>query len=262
MSKPHPLLGALRREMKRAGDPERAAGQQAYMKSAMPYHGLRNSETRAICRKVFADYTIDPGDGARWRADVLAIWHGADHREERYAAIELAQLRKARVLHTMDALPMFEELVVTGAWWDYVDTIASHDLGQILRNEPKAMRRAMLAWSKCDDMWKRRSSILCQLQFDAETDLELLYACIEPSISSKEFFLRKAIGWALRQLAWTDPSEVESYVRANEPRLSGLSIREALKNIGGPGPRGASRARDDSAEVTSSRARGAKRRSA
>lgn len=234
------------------------------MKSAMPFHGVRNAEMRAICRKVFVRYEIDARDGTRWRDDVLAIWREADHREERYAAIELAQLRKARVLHTMDALPMFEELVVTGAWWDYVDTIASHDLGLLLRNEPKAMRRAMLAWSKCEDMWKRRSSILCQLRFDADTDLDLLYTCIEPSIASKEFFLRKAIGWALRQLAWTDPAEVERYVRANEARLSGLSIREALKNIEAPSTRGKGRKSDRAApeRVTSSPARAAKQRSA
>ena len=255
-AKTHPLLAVLRREMSNAGDPARAAGQQAYMKSVMPYHGLRNAETRAICRKVFADYDIDPSDGARWREDVLAIWRGADHREERYAAIELAQLRRARVLHTMAALPTFEELIVTGAWWDHVDTIASHDLGLVLRNEPKAMRRAMLAWSKSEDMWKRRSSILCQLSFKGHTDLGLLYACIEPSIASKEFFLRKAIGWALRQYAWTDPLEVDRYVRANESRLSGLSIREALKNIGSPP------ARRGASAVTSSRGRGAKRKSA
>jgi 3-methyladenine DNA glycosylase AlkD len=80
-------------------------------------------------------------------------------------------------------------------------------------------------------MWKRRASILCQLGYKRETDLGLLYACIEPSLSSKEFFLRKAIGWALRQYAWTDPREVRRYVKANRERLSGLSIREAMKNI-------------------------------
>jgi 3-methyladenine DNA glycosylase AlkD len=80
-------------------------------------------------------------------------------------------------------------------------------------------------------MWKRRAAILCQLGFRRETDLDLLYACIEPSLESKEFFLRKAIGWALRQYAWTDPREVRRYVTANRERLSPLSVREAMKNI-------------------------------
>ncbi len=94
------------------------------------------------------------------------------------------------------------------------------------------MKRRMLAWSRDADMWKRRSAILCQLRAKGETDLEFLYACIEPSLDSKAFFLRKAIGWALRQYAWTDPAEVARYVAAHADRLSGLSQREALKNVG------------------------------
>jgi len=80
-------------------------------------------------------------------------------------------------------------------------------------------------------MWKRRVSIICQLRFKKETDLELLYSNIEPNLDDREFFIRKAIGWALRQYAWTDPGEVVRYVRSRESRLSGLSKREALKNI-------------------------------
>jgi len=79
-------------------------------------------------------------------------------------------------------------------------------------------------------MWKRRTSIICQARSRAATDVELLYACIEPSIASREFFLRKAIGWALREYAHVDPSEIARYVRKNESRLSGLSKREALKH--------------------------------
>jgi 3-methyladenine DNA glycosylase AlkD len=93
------------------------------------------------------------------------------------------------------------------------------------------MRRKMLSWSKSNDMWKRRTSIICQLGCKAKTDLELLYACIEPSLTSREFFLQKAIGWALRQHAWTDAAEVRRYVRLNNDRLSALSRREALKNL-------------------------------
>ena len=76
--------------------------------------------------------------------------------------------------------------------------------GPVLRNYSAPMRRKMLSWSKSNNLWKRRTTILCQLRFKAETDLELLYACIEPSVGSREFFLRRAIGWALRQYARTD----------------------------------------------------------
>jgi 3-methyladenine DNA glycosylase AlkD len=129
-------------------------------------------------------------------------------------------------------MKMYEELIITGAWWDYVDDIASHRVGPILRDHPAPMRRRMLTWSKSSNLWKRRTAILCQLGFKAETDLELLYACIAPSLDSREFFLQKAIGWALRQYAWTDGGEVKKYVRLNHTRLSALSRREALKNIG------------------------------
>ncbi len=201
------------------------------MKSAMPFHGVDATTLRAICRAAFASHPIKGAAG--WRHDVLALWRGARFREERYAAIELTGDRRARPFQTMESLPMYEEMIVSGAWWDLVDTLATKRLGEILRNEPKEMRRAMRAWSRSDDLWKRRSAILCQVAFKRDTDLDLLFALIEPSIASKEFFLRKAIGWALRSYAWTDARPVVRYVEANRERLSGLSAREALKNVTG-----------------------------
>lgn len=200
------------------------------MKSAMPYLGVGAVPLRAACKRVFARLTYATADA--WRNDVLELWRNAEFREQRYAAIELTGIRPARPFQRIDALPMYEELIVTGAWWDYVDAIATHSLCAILRNDPAPMKEAMLEWARSTDLWKRRSAILCQIKAKHETDLDLLYACIEPSMDSTEFFLRKAIGWALRQYAWTDPEEVRRYVAANAARLSGLSKREALKNIG------------------------------
>jgi 3-methyladenine DNA glycosylase AlkD len=223
------LLRRLQRELAKEGDPARAAAMQAYMKSSMPFHGVPSPVTRKICKKVFAEHAID--DAKTWQKDVLAIFRGAKHREEWYAAVHLCSDRRARPFQTMDALPMYDELITGAAWWDIVDVLASHQLGAILRNEPAKMKKKMLAWSRDANMWRARSSILCQLGFKKDIDLDLLYACIEPSLASKEFFLRKAIGWALRQHAWTDPAEVKRYVARNRARMSGLSIREALKNI-------------------------------
>ena len=223
------LLSHIRRELKNVADPDRSAAAQAYMKSAMPFYGVGATDLRRVCKAVFREHPIESAES--WRADVLGLWRGAKFREERYAAIELSGDRRARAFQRMNALPMYEEMIVTGAWWDLVDALASHRLGDILRNDPAPMRRTILAWSRDRDMWKRRSSILCQLRFKQDTDLELLYACIEPSLSSKEFFLRKAIGWALRQYAWTDAGEIVRYVRKHENELSGLSKREALKNV-------------------------------
>lgn len=227
--KPSALLLRTRRELKKLGNARRAAGAQAYMKSVMPYHGVSTPILRAACKKIFAG--IDLSSEAVWRSEVLALWRGAKYREERYVAIGLAGHELAKPFQTPAAMPLYEEIVVTGAWWDYVDSVASQRVGLILRDYPALMKRKMLAWSKSNNMWKRRTSIICQLGFKEDTGLALLYACIEPSIDSKEFFLRKAIGWALRQYAWTDPAEVKRYTKKNSQRLSGLSYREALKNV-------------------------------
>jgi 3-methyladenine DNA glycosylase AlkD len=223
------LLARLRAALSAAGDPVRAAGAQAYAKSAMPYHGVPANPLRAICREAFTN--LDLPDAATWHRHVLGLWTEARFREERYAAIELTGVRAARPFQDLSALPLYERLIVEGAWWDYVDGIAAHRLGTLLRNEPRPMRAAMLEWAHCDDMWKRRSAILCQLTFKGETDLDLLYACIAPSMDSKEFFLRKGIGWALRAVAWRDPDAVVRYVRRYRARLSPLTKREALKNV-------------------------------
>lgn len=224
------LRRRVRQALEAVAEPARAPAMQAYMKSSMPYLGVSSVPRRAALKTVFADLAWP--DSAAWQADVLALWRGTEFREERYAAIELCAIKAARPFQHIDALPMYEEMIVSGAWWDYVDEIAGHRLWVLLQNDRAAMTPTMLAWSTDADMWKRRSSIICQLPAKAATDLDLLYACIEPSIGSTEFFLRKAIGWALRQYAWTDPDEGARYVAANADRLSGLSKREALKNGG------------------------------
>jgi len=166
-----------------------------------------------------------------WRDTALELWRGARYREERYAVIELAGHRSYQQFRTLDALPLYEEMITTGAWWDYVDSIASHRLGELLRKYPKELPAILREWAVSDDLWKRRSAILAQLGFKDGTDLKLLYDCLRPSLDRPEFFLRKAIGWALRQHAWTDPREVVRFVKAHEKQLSPLTKREALKNI-------------------------------
>ncbi len=222
------LLLRVRRELGRVADPQKAPVMQAYMKSIMPYHGVATPVLKKTCRQLFGRLELPSAEV--WRAHVLGLWRGAKYREERYAAIVLSGNKRAVAFQVPAAMPMYEEIIVTGAWWDYVDVVASRRVGPIVKLHPAPMEQMMRAWSKCNNLWKRRASILCQLGFKKDTDLDLLYQCIEPSIDSKEFFLQKAIGWALRQYAWTDPAEVERYVRGNEGRLSGLTRREALKN--------------------------------
>src|ERR1019366_5574013 len=133
-----PLLLDLRRELKRVAAAANAPAMQAYMKSDMPYHGASAAAMRAVCRGVFAPHPSV--SAAAWRRDALALWDGATHREERYAAIEWTGARRARAFQTLEALPMYEHMIVTGAWWDTVDALAKLRLGELLRREPKKMR--------------------------------------------------------------------------------------------------------------------------
>jgi 3-methyladenine DNA glycosylase AlkD len=219
----------LRKEMAAAADPTRASGMQAYMKSTMPYHGLRSAQVDEICKKVFADHPFETC--REWTVGILDLWRGARYREERYAAIRLISVKAHRQCRTPALMPVLEEIIVTGAWWDYVDS-AAQVVGELLRSHPKQIRPVMRAWSKDPNLWKRRVSIICQISLKRDTDLTLLYANIQPNLAERDFFIRKAIGWALRAYAWTDPKEVARYVRAHDAELSGLSRREALKNIG------------------------------
>jgi 3-methyladenine DNA glycosylase AlkD len=223
------LAGRVAEELAAVADPARAPRMQAYMKSTMPYLGVSAVPLRQACKRAFAGLSYaSSGD---WQADVLAVWRSARYREQWCAAIELTGIRAARPFQHVDALPMYREMIAAGAWWDVIDSIAPR-LGMILANDRTEMSGLLRRWARDDDMWIRRSAIISQLSARQATDLALLYDCIEPSLDSNAFFLRKAIGWALRQYARTDPQEVSRYVKANERRLSGLSRREALKHIG------------------------------
>lgn len=226
------LIRAIRRELRAGADPVKAPGMQRYMKSAMPYLGVYAPILKSLTRELFAEHLLENFED--WRDTVLVLWRGAKYREERYAAISLAGHKSYLRFQTLDALPMYEEMIVSGAWWDYVDSIASAQLGAILRHSPRETAAVLKAWAKDPDIWKRRSAILAQLNFKSDTDRKLLYACIRPSLGHREFFLRKAIGWALREYAWTEPDEVRRYVREHETQLSALSKREALKHAGLP----------------------------
>lgn len=227
------LVEAIRSALAAAGDPERAVGQQRYMKSEMPYHGITTPEQRAILRPLLAEHRMDTA--TQWEATVRELWDGATHREQRYAALGLARHRAYRSFRTAAALPLYRHLVVTGAWWDYVDEIASHLVGEVLRAEPTVVRPVLLSWAQDDDLWLRRTAILAQLGSKADTDLDLLATAITASLEGSrhgsEFFIRKAIGWALREQAKTDPEWVRAFLARHHARLSGLSRREASKHL-------------------------------
>ena len=216
-----------------AADPERAPQQQAYMKSDMPYFGVGVPQCRRIAGAVFRTHPLP--DARAWEAAILDLWRNAAHREERYAAVELLLFgRYSRWLEPA-RVPLIEELVVTGAWWDYVDAIAGRGVGTMLAAHPQPMKAVLREWSKDDDIWKRRTAILAQLKSKRATDTELLADTIRPSIGEAEFFLRKGIGWALREYASTPrpirPGSSWPSSRLIPMLMSDLSRREALKHL-------------------------------
>lgn len=218
------VLAKLRAET----NPERARQQQLYMKSEMPYYGLSVPRCRRIAHEMLRDNP--PQNSLAWVSLILLLWRDATHREERYVAIELLLHKKFAHWLGTDLLPVLEEMVVTGAWWDYVDALAARGVGTMLANDPIQTRRTLYKWAKDQNIWKRRVAILAQLKSKTNTDVELLSKCIKPSIGHSEFFLRKGIGWALREYSKTDPDWVKEFVEKH-PDLSDLSRREALKHI-------------------------------
>ncbi|MEZ5168437.1 MAG: wax ester/triacylglycerol synthase family O-acyltransferase [Acidimicrobiales bacterium] len=212
-----------------AGDPERAAKQQAYMKSTMPYHGVPAPVVRKLTTALVAAHPFPDRDA--WLTGVATLWRDATHREQRYVATDLAYRSTYRRWLDPDAFWLVEEMIVTGAWWDHVDELASNHVGHLLAHHREVIRPILWRWATDDDRWRRRTAIICQLKFRDRTDLELLFHAIESSIDEKDFFLRKAIGWSLRQYAKTAPDTVVGFVDRHVERLSGLSRREALKNL-------------------------------
>ena len=211
-----------------AADPLRAPQQQAYMKSTMPYFGVGVPQCRRIAKSVFKTHPLP--DARAWEAAILDIWRMAAHGEERYAAVELLLFGRYSSWLEPVRIPMIEELVLTGAWWDYVDAIAGRGVGTMLAAHPRPTKALLRKWARDDIIWKRRTATLAQLRAKRATDPKLLADVIRPSIGESEFFLRKSIGWALREYSKTDPAWVTEFVRAHQ-ELSDLSRREALKHL-------------------------------
>ncbi len=148
----------------------------------------------------------------------------------RYAAIELLLFAKYRKKWlTPDTVPLVREMIETGPWWDFVDSLAINGMGHLLKHYPDRIMPLLKAWAHDENLWIRRTAILSQLKFKADTDEAFLFEAIEGSIADNDFFARKAIGWALREYSKTAPDAVVRYVEANRDRLSPLSKREGLK---------------------------------
>lgn len=205
------LLEEVRAELAAVADPAHAPAMQAYMKSAMPFHGVRAPVLRALSKARFKSLRFSDFDELA-RA-VRAMWHGAKYREERYAALRLLD---GRAHHpAAEALVLFEELIHTGAWWDVVDDVANHWLHPLLASDPVLTGRTLRRWIRSDDLWLRRAAIIAQVHAGPATDVALLFEVIEP--------------WALRAVARHHPNDTRRWLAAHGERASGVTRREALR---------------------------------
>lgn len=192
------------------------------MKSSMPFLGVRVPETRRIARAAGKDLH----DPAALRDNARRLWEHAEFREEWYAAMALLGLLPVR--SDPENVPLIEHMVRTGQWWDLTDELA-HRLADLHDSHPRQTATLVLGWCRDEDLWIRRIAILSQLGRRDRLDRDLLAALIKPNLADPDFFLRKAIGWALREYARVDPDWVRTY--ADEHPLSPLSRREALKHL-------------------------------
>ncbi|WP_018024233.1 DNA alkylation repair protein [Corynebacterium ulceribovis] len=222
------LIDDLRAAFRPFARPEKVAEMQAYLRTTEPMLGLTVPQTRAVAHAVAREHLgRSPAEH-----DVLAaateVWEAAQSRDERRAAIFIL-VRYARVL-SVAAMPTIERFVVDGAWWDLVDALVKAQTS-ISTNDAEGSAQVMRAWARHESFWVRRYAILSQLQAKATTDTALLADCIVPNLADSEFFVAKAIGWALRDYAKTAPEWVREFVAKHEQQMQPLSKREALKHL-------------------------------
>ncbi|WP_204328109.1 DNA alkylation repair protein [Streptomyces aureoverticillatus] len=223
------VVGRLTTTYAEAADPARAADMRAYMKDIAPFLGLTAPVRRDLNRAVLAG-TPRPEE-ADCAALALRCWE-LPEREYQYFAVDYLRRHVKRC--SSGFLPVARQLVTTRPWWDTVDALAAHVVGGLVAADP-ALRADMDAWIEDEDMWAVRTALLHQLRHKDATDTGRLFAYCERQARHPDFFIRKAIGWCLREYAKTDPDAVRDFVATHREVLAPLSVREALKNIGGIG---------------------------
>jgi 3-methyladenine DNA glycosylase AlkD len=225
------LVDAIRAALAAAADPAKAAPMQAYMKSTMPNLGVQKPARVAALRPVLRDHPVP--DRRTWEDTVRLLWDDAKYREERYAATHLARARSYAAWATdVRSLELFDHMIVTGAWWDHVDEIAIKLVGPLLRAHPDQVAPVIRRWARDPDRWRRRAAVICQIGSRDATDTALLAECLLANADDPDFFLRKGIGWALREHAKSDPDWVRAFTGSYRARLSPLSLREATRMLG------------------------------
>ena len=219
------LLKRLVAGYRAAADPVRAPAMRAYMRDQFPYLGIATGPRRALSRQVLAGAPV-PTE-ADLAAVARACW-ALPEREFQYFACDWLARHAGRL--GAGFLDTAEYLVTTKSWWDTVDTLAANVVGTIVLADPATLS-TMDSWLSAENLWLARTAVLHQLRYKERTDVERLFRYCLARAGHRDFFMRKAIGWALRQYARTDPETVRDFVAAHRDELSPLSVREALKNI-------------------------------
>jgi 3-methyladenine DNA glycosylase AlkD len=223
------LIEYVQAELRAQANPEKAEGMQAYMKTDMPFYGVQKSGRVKILGHLKKNFS--PADRDEYEELVTALWE-LPHREEKYLAQGVATTHRRFIVP--ESLPLYRRFIVEGAWWDFVDEAATHMVRELVISYPEKTWPIVDTWIEDEDMWQRRAAIICQVGAKEHTDPDRLFGFCEARMHENEFFIRKAIGWALREYAKTDPEAVAGFVERNRHELSGLSYREATKHIGGP----------------------------
>lgn len=220
------LVRFVSSELKKLADPKKAPAMAAYMKTDSGFYGVQKPDRIPIFKEVKKNFK--PSSRAEYEDAVRALWN-LPYREEKYIGLEYAT--QFVMLATPETMPLFEEIIRDGAWWDYVDVVASHLVGKVYLTSRDKIAPVMDAWIEDDDFWIRRTAILSQLKHKKETDEKRLFKYCKARAHEKEFFIRKAIGWALREYSYTEPDVVAKFLLDNRAELSPLSFREGAKNL-------------------------------
>jgi 3-methyladenine DNA glycosylase AlkD len=203
---------------------ENAIPMQRYMKDHFPFLGIKKPERNQLEKQFFAESEILK---ERFLPEfVWALWE-LEEREYQYTA--LVYIEKSMKKLEKEHLPLMEKLITTKSWWDTVDTLAQKPVGKIAADHPEVIPETIEGWAYGHHLWLRRTAILFQLKYKEKIDEELLYRYILQNARDKEFFIQKAIGWALREYSKTNPESVKKFIA--EHTLSNLSVREGSKYI-------------------------------
>lgn len=219
------LLKFTKQEFALKACPEKAIEMAAYMKTKTPFYGIQKPDRLPIYKHIRKNFA--PNNQDQYKQAVIALWN-LPHREEKYLALDYACHFNDFI--TVESLPLYEQLVREGAWWDFVDVLAIHLVGKVYLKDRK-IKTVMNKWINDQDMWIRRSAILSQNAHKSQTDANVLFDFCLKRADEKEFFIRKAIGWALREYSYISPKEVKQFLLKNQNLLSPLSFREGAKGL-------------------------------